>query len=288
MEVQMSKKTTAPTLEHRINSGVDQAAHWAAPKMEAALAWAERGLGEGKVRGKAASKQASHRANDAIEKLTPPVMAGLHQANTVLSGAVDRVTPAVDSARHKVQDEYVPAASGRLAGVAGHASKVAHNARVSPAVESALINLTGDKKAVKKLRKAAEEYAKSAEKRLKKQAKKHGKSGHKGWLVAGIVVAAGAAAVAVWQLTKPVDDPWKTPAPAPLPKQGSQADATGADPDLATRAPSAPAAATTATTATASGLGDAATPAPAVAAGDAVVDTAEEQVGGIPAPKSAE
>ena len=280
----MSKKTTAPTLEHRINSGVDQAAHWAAPKMEAALAWAERGLGEGKVRGKAASRQASHRANDAIDKLTPQVRAGLHQANTVLAGAVDRVTPAVDTARHKVQDEYVPAASGRLAGVAGQASKVAHNAKVSPAVENALINLTGDKKAVKKLRKAAEEYARSAEKQLKKRAKKHGKSSHKGWLVAGIVVAAGAAAVAVWQLTKPVDDPWKTPAPAPLPKQGTQAAATGTDPDLATRAPSAP----TATTATASGQGNAATPAPAVAAGDAVVDTAEEKVDGIPAPKSAE
>lgn len=283
----MSKKTTAPTLEDRINSGVDQAAHWAAPKMEVALAWAERGLGEGKVRGKAASKQASHRATDTIEMLAPQVRAGLHQANAVLSGAVDRVSPAVDSARHKVQDEYVPAASGRLAGVAGQASKVAHNAKVSPAVENALINLTGDKKAVKNLRKAAEQYAKSAEKQFNKQAKKQGKSGHKGWLVAGIIVAAGAAAVAVWQLTKPVDDPWKTPAPAPLPKQGAPAGtAAGADPDLATRAPSAPAAAT-ATTTTAAGQGDAATPAPAVAAGDAVVDTAEEKVDGAPAPKSA-
>lgn len=282
----MSKKTTAPTLEDRINSGVDQAAHWAAPKMESALAWAERGLGEGKVRSKAASQQASHRANDAIEKLAPQVMAGLHQANMVLSGAVDRVAPAVDTARHKVQDEYVPAASGRLAGVAGQASKAAHNAKVSPAVESALISLTGDKKAVKKLRKAAEDYAKSAEKQLKKQAKRQGKSGAKGWLVAGIVVAAGAAAVAVWQLTKPVDDPWKTPAPAPLPKQGvpAGAAATGADPDLATRAPSAPAATTT----VASGSGNTSTPAPAVAAGDALVDTAEEKVDGIPAPKSAE
>ncbi|HRO30386.1 hypothetical protein [Citricoccus sp.] len=281
----MSKKTTAPTLEDRINSGVDQAAHWAAPKMEAALAWAEKGLGEGKVRGKAASRQASGRAHDALDLLTPQVKAGLHQANTALAGAVGLVTPAVDTARHKVQDEYVPAASGRLADVAGHASKAAHHAKVSPAVENALINLTGDKKAVRKLRKAAEEYAKSAEKRFKKQAKKHGKSGHKGWLVAGIVVAAGAAAVAVWQLTKPVDDPWKTPAPAPLQNQG----ATGADPDLTTRAPSAPAATTTtATTATAAGQGDATAPAPAVAAGNAVVDTAEEKVDGVPAPKSAE
>ncbi len=279
----MSKKTTAPTLEDRINSGVDHATHWAAPKMEAALAWAERGLGEGKVRGKVASKQASDRANDAIDKLAPQVMAGLHQANTVLTGAVDRVAPAVDTARHKVQDEYVPAASGRLAGVAGLASKAAHNAKVSPAVENALVSLTGDKKAVKNLRKAAEQYAKSAEKQLKKQAKKQNTSGNKGWLVAGIVVAAGAAAVAVWQLTKPVDDPWKTPAPAPLQKQGAVA--TGADPDLATRAPSAPAATTTAT---ASRQGAAATQAPAVAAGDAVVDTAEEKVDGIPAPKSAE
>lgn len=275
----MSKKTTAPTLEDRINSGVDQAAHWAAPKMEAALAWAEKGLGEGKARGRVASKQASDRATDALEKLAPQVKAGLHQANSVFSGAVDRVSPAVDVARHKVQDDYVPAASGRLAGVAGLASKAAHTAKVSPAVESALVGITGDKKAVKKLRKAAEQYAKSAEKQFKKQAKKQGGAGGKGWLVAGMVVAAGAAAVAVWQLTKPVDDPWKTPAPSPLPQQTTQAGATatGADPDLATRAPS-----TQAPTAPSTAQGGTAGQTPAVAAGDAVVDTAEGD--GVPAP----
>ncbi|QCU76809.1 hypothetical protein E7744_00050 [Citricoccus sp. SGAir0253] len=294
----MSKKTTAPTLEDRLTTGVDQAALWAAPKVEAALAWAERGLGEGKVRGKAARAQASHQVADTIERLTPPVKAGLGQAGAALAGAAERVAPVVETARHKVQDEYVPAASGRLAGVAGQASRAAHHAKVSPAVESALIGLTGDKKAVKKLRRAAEQYAKSAERQLKKQARKSG-SGNTGWLVAGMVVAAGAAAVAVWQLTKPVDDPWKAPAPAPLPRTGAPAGATvpaaaattGADPDLATRAPSTPAAtpaSTATTTLPAATPGAGTTPAPAVAAGDAVVDTAEEKVEGVPAPKSAE
>jgi hypothetical protein len=290
MEVQMSKKTTVPSIEHRINAGVDQAAHWAAPKVEAALAWAERGLGEGKVQGKAVSEKTSQQLTEALEKLSPQVRAGLAQASAALTEAVekvspqvqtqlDRLTPAFEGARSKVEYEYVPAASARLAPVAGQASKVAHNVKFSPGVEKALVNLTGDKKAVKKLKKAAEEYAKAAEKQLKKQAKKHHQNNAgKAWLVTGMVVAAGAAAVAVWQLTKPVEDPWKTPAPSPLPKQGAPA-ATGTDPDLATQAPSTPAAGTGT---------NASGPVPGVAVGEATVDTAEEKVNGTPAPKSAE
>ena len=88
------------------------------------------------------------RANDAVEKLTPQVKAGLAHASAALSTA----SPGRGHRPHKVSTTYVPAASGRLAPVAGQASKVAHNAKVSPAVENALMNLTGDKKAVKKLR----------------------------------------------------------------------------------------------------------------------------------------
>ncbi|MEW1980306.1 hypothetical protein AB0333_05160 [Citricoccus sp. NPDC079358] len=292
----MSKKTTVPSIEDRINAGVDHAAHWAAPKVEAALAWAERGLGEGKVQGKAAGEKTSQQVSEAVEKLSPQVRAGLAQASSVLSGAVDKVSPQVqaqldrlapafEGARSKVEGEYVPAASARLATAAGQASKAAHGVKVSPAVERALVNITGDKKAVKKLKKAAEEYARTAEKQLKKQAKKQNKGG-KGWIVAGIVVAAGVAAVAVWQLTKPVEDPWKTPAPSPLPKQDTPSvpAPSGADPDLAVKAPSVPGPTPAAGSAAAS-------PAPSVAAGTATVDTVdatEEKVEGIPAPKSAE
>ncbi|MFC7401542.1 hypothetical protein [Citricoccus sp. GCM10030269] len=292
----MSKKTTVPTIDTRLPAGVDQAAHWVAPKVEAALAWAERGLGEGKVRGKSVRGKTSKQVAGAVEKLSPQVKAGLAQASTTLSGTMDKVSPQVqaqldrmapylEGARGKVETQYLPATSARLAGVAGQASRLAHSAKVSPAVENALVNLTGDKKAVKKLRKAAEEYSKNAEKQFKKQAKKGKKSG-KGWLVAGIVVAAGAAAVAVWQLTKPVEDPWKTPAPAPLPKQDGAAAAApaGTDPDLATRNAAQP----TASANTAGTSSSAATTAPSAVAGNATVDTAEEKVDGVPAPKSAE
>lgn len=302
----MSKKTTVPSIEDRINAGVDQAAHWAAPKVEAALAWAERGLGEGKLQSRIAGERASSQVSDAVEKIGPQVKAGLAQANTALAEAVekvspqvqaqlDRISPAFEEARGKVEGKYLPEASARLAHVAGQASRAAHSAKVSPGVEKALINLTGDKKAVKKLRKATEEYAKSAQKQLKKQAKKSSGRGGKGWLIAGIVVAAGAAAVAVWQLTKPVEDPWKTPAPAPLPQQTTPA---GTDPDLAAKAPSAPAAAPAAAAPAAAAAAPAAapaaaaeTPVPGVAAGAATVDSvnvAEEKVEGTPAPKSAE
>lgn len=113
------------------------------------------------------------------------------------------------------RDEYLPVAAARLADAAGKAGKSVHEVKVPAAVEEAVVRLTGDKKAVKKLRKAAEGYAAAAQKGMKKQAKRQSGSG-KGWILTGMAVAAAGAAYAVWKLTNPVQDPWKAPAPGPV------------------------------------------------------------------------
>lgn len=283
-------KNSTPAVEDRMNAGMDNVMRWAAPKIENMLAWAEKGLGESKARAKIAGNQATHQMEDTVEKVTPQIQAGLAAAGTALAGAASKVAANVDQARHQVQDDYLPAASSRLADLAGQANKGIHNAKVNPALEDALIKLTGDKKALKKLRKAGENYTKVAQKELKKHGRKS--SGGKGWLVAGIIAAAGAAAVAVWQLTKPVEDPWKNPAPKPLTPAGQApkpATTTGAAGAPVTAPKPAPVAGTPAATQSAGAAGTAATPAPApgTAGGNAVVDTSEEKVQGAPAPKSA-
>lgn len=280
-------KNRTPAVEDRMNAGADTLMRWAAPKIENMLAWAEKGAGESKARAKIAASQATHQMEDTVDKVTPQIQSGLAAAGTALAGAANRVVNNVDQARHQVQDDYLPAASSRLADLAGQANKGIHNAKVNPAIEDALIKLTGDKKAVKKLRKAGENYTKVAQKQLKRHGKKS--SGGKGWLVAGIVAAAGAAAVAVWQLTKPVADPWKNPAPKPLTPTGQAPNpaTTGAASSPVTAPKPAPVVGTPAAAPSAGVAGTAATPAPATSGGNAVVDTSEEKVQGAPAPKSA-
>lgn len=296
----MGSKNT-PAVEDRVDQIAQRISRWAAPKVANALAWAEVGLGESTVRAKLAGTQAANQMEDTVDKITPKFQSGIASATSALATAANKVASGVqdgmsqarqqlEHARDQVQNEYVPAASGRLADWAGQANRGIHDAKVSPAVEDALTKLTGDKKAVKKLRKAGEKYTKAAQKELNKHAKEN--NGGKGWLVVGIVAAAGAAAFAVWQLTKPVEDPWKNPAPKPLDRSTGAAGQPVAAPKPAPVA-GTPAAAGTAGTAGAAGTAatpaaPATTTAPAAAAGgNAVVDSTDKPVNGTPAPKPA-
>lgn len=193
-----AKSKTLKKAEKSIQSGVETAKDWVAPKVESALAWAEESL------------------KDGADKAAPLVHDGL-----------EAITHALHTARQKVEEEYAPAAAEQLADMAGKSADALHKVKISDGVNTAVTKVTGDKRAARKLKKAAENYAKSAEKRLKKQAKKQRRSSAKGWVIAGIVVAAGGAAYAVWQLTKPVEDPWKNPTPQPLSNQAAQQPAGG-------------------------------------------------------------
>ncbi|MGC5049321.1 hypothetical protein [Micrococcus porci] len=126
----------------------------------------------------------------------------------------------VEQAAQYAQDrraEYAPKAAASLAGVAGRAEKAAGDVTVPASVEQLLVKLTGDKKAVKHLRQDVQSRAHEAQKGLKKQARQESRrGGATGWIIAGMAAAAAGAGLAVWKLTKPVQDPWAAPVPGPI------------------------------------------------------------------------
>lgn len=128
--------------------------------------------------------------------MTAPVAAKAAQtAGPVAAKAADR---AADS-RAAMQAKYAGAAA-LLAG------KFA-DADTPEQLEAIVAKLTGDKKAVANAKKAASKVVKDYAKQQKKA-----ESSHKGLLVLGLLVAGGVAGVAAWKASRPVEDPWKTPA----------------------------------------------------------------------------
>jgi hypothetical protein len=156
---------------------------------------------------------AEHVLQDSAQRAAPVVDA----ASKKVSEAAHKVGDAASNFQHKVQDDYLPTAAGQLAPVAAGGAKAIRAAEVPDFVNQAITRVTGDKKAGRKLQKAAEQWAKEAEKQLKKQAKKKKKQkSRRGLLVVGITVAAAGAAFAVWRLSQPVEDPWTNPTPQPI------------------------------------------------------------------------
>jgi len=155
---------------------------------------------------------AEHVWQDSAERAAPVV----DIASRKLSDAAHKVGDAASNFQHKMQDEYIPNTAGQLAPVAAGSAKAIKAAELPDFVNQTITRVTGDKKAGRKLQKAAQQWAKEAEKQLKKQAKKKQKKSRRGLLVVGITVAAAGAAYAVWRLSQPVEDPWTNPTPQPL------------------------------------------------------------------------
>ena len=133
----------------------------------------------------AAAKDGSKKLHDVQETLVEKIQEQIENA-----------TPVVESA---VSDARVKAA--------GVADKLA-DAEVSPQVEAVATKVTGDKKALKK----AQKHAVKAAKQYSKQQKKASKKGRKGLLALGLVGSAAAAGYSAYKASRPVEDPWKTPA----------------------------------------------------------------------------
>ena len=150
-----------------------------------------------------------------VAVMTPRILEGIHNFGHSISLVVDyatpnilttlyMATPALNPAKYWLVYCYIPTISNRLWDAADSVSRGLGNASVP--VQTAVAKVTGNKKALKQAQKAAAKAAKE----LKKQQKRGGK----GWLVFGIVASAVVAAVAAWRASRPVEDPWKTPAPA--------------------------------------------------------------------------
>lgn len=234
------KKKPSHTWGHKVLAGIDTAQEWAAPKLGTAADWAEDTYRKSAPKVQDASAKALHAVNDGAAVAGAKIKELSSAAGDGIAAQYDKLPRDAKKKVKKVLDKYddaktdftkntIPAASAKLGGYADKTAKLIHKAEVDPRVEKALIKATGDKKIVKKLRKNSEAAAKRAAKELKKQQK--AKSRKKGLLVFGVVAAGVTAGVAAWRASRPVEDPWKKPAPvasthvpASSPKPAAQAE----------------------------------------------------------------
>jgi hypothetical protein len=251
-ELELSVSSAVENAKDRVEAAVD----WAVPRLQHGIDTASPKIQEG-------LKVAAHNLADGVATVTPRLQDGLAQLapkiHEVVEGtpprlheALDRATPVIANARDRVVVEYLP----RLSDQIGTASEAVHRTLEStPARVDAVAQKLGDVGIIH----AIQEQAHVAGGHLKSAANEASravtgkalvvepqKPKKRGLLIFGVITAAVAAGVAAWKASKPVEDPWKTPAPV-------------------TPAPSAPAATTPAASAT--GVGSAAeTPAPVPAA----------------------
>ncbi|GAB3528712.1 V-type ATP synthase subunit E family protein [Arthrobacter monumenti] len=220
------KKTEHKTRDFQegFYTGVATARQWAAPRIEGGKKWAmpklEKGYETASPKIQEGVRRAAGGVAGGVATVTPKIQHGLDRMGPKISHAVDEVTPriqsqldraapAINHARDRMVDDYIPQVSNRLGVAAGTLATRLDKVETPERFNAVVTRVTGDKKALGNAKKAAVKAARQASKDLQMKRK----SNNKGWLVFGIIAAAVVAGVAAWRASKPVEDPWKTPAP---------------------------------------------------------------------------
>lgn len=222
----------ARDLEHSVAAGVDNARDWAAPRVEAAVNWAvpriQHGIDTASPKIQEGLKSAAHNLADGVATVTPRLQDGLahlapkihdavEDATPKIQETLNKATPALGIARDKVVEEYLPKLSEQL----GQASVVVHHVlENAPAQVDAVAQKLVDSGVVHSVQEQAQATSKQIKavadqtsKAVSQQLAVQQKPKKRGWLVVTVIAAAVAAGVAAWKASKPVEDPWKTPAP---------------------------------------------------------------------------
>ena len=211
-----------------------------------------------------ASGAASPKLREAADKARPQVEALAEKARPQVEALADRAEDLADKARPQVEafadkaneqvhawadklDAYRPEATERAGKFASNAANSLAAAETPQLVDDLAVRLTGDKKAVKKARKALT----NAGKRIQKDTAR--KSGGGKAAVVWTLVIGSAAGIGyyVWKKAQPVEDPWSTPLPNNRPEDARPVGSTpasrqGTAPEVSqTAVPESKAAATT-------------------------------------------
>ena len=187
----------APRLQDGVRSGAISLAggiHTATPYVQQGAASA-KGATSG-LRSRAAVKAA---------KSAPQVAKVAAKVAPV--GAAVKASPQAAKALKAANDGKL-AVSERYNATAAQLAQRFADADTPEQFEAAVARLTGNKKAVKNAKKAAARMSKD----YAKQQKKAQKGGGRGLLVLGLVVTGLVAGAAAFKASRPVQDPWKTPA----------------------------------------------------------------------------
>lgn len=217
-ELELSVSSAVENAKDRVEAAVD----WAVPRLQHGIDTASPKIQDG-------LKTAAYNLADGVATVTPRIQDGLaHLAPRIhdavegatprLHEALDKATPVIANARDRVVVEYLP----RLSDQIGTASEVVHRTLESaPARVDAVAQRLGDagiihslqeqaQVAGTQLKSAASEASRAVTGKALVQPEKPKK---RGLLIVGVIAAAVAAGVAAWKASKPVEDPWKTPAP---------------------------------------------------------------------------
>lgn len=173
-----------------------------------------------------ASGAASPKLREAADKARPQVEALAEKARPQVEALADRAEGLAVKARPQVEafadkandqvhawadklDAYRPEATERAGKFATNAANSLAAVETPQLVDDLAVRLTGDKKAVKKARKALT----NAGKRIQKDTAR--KSGGGKAAVVWTLVIGSAAGIGyyVWKKAQPVEDPWSTPLP---------------------------------------------------------------------------
>ncbi|WP_235345329.1 hypothetical protein [Brevibacterium sp. UCMA 11754] len=173
-----------------------------------------------------ASGAASPKLREAADKARPQVEALAEKARPQVEALADRAEDLAVKARPQVEafadkandqvhawadklDAYRPEATERAGKFATNAANSLAAVETPQLVDDLAVRLTGDKKAVKKARKALT----NAGKRIQKDTAR--KSGGGKAAVVWTLVIGSAAGIGyyVWKKAQPVEDPWSTPLP---------------------------------------------------------------------------
>src|SRR5699024_2683634 len=109
-----------------------------------------------------AAEQVRHWAEDVWQDSADRAAPVVDAASKVLSDTANKVGDAASDFQGKLQDDYIPTAAGQLAPVAGRSADVIKDAEIPAFVNDTITRVTGNKRAGRKLQKAASQWAKDA------------------------------------------------------------------------------------------------------------------------------
>jgi ElaB/YqjD/DUF883 family membrane-anchored ribosome-binding protein len=207
---------TLQSVSDAVRESSAQALEASGPYLERANEW----LHEASDAAAPRIREASERLQSAAESVRPHVENALNEAKSRFDDARDaaekeydsRIAPALrdqaDSAEKRTRE-----AAARAGATASSVAGVLAAKQTPKGFDDAVARITGDKKAMKKARKALKQAGKDVQKRTAQKS-----SSGATWFWVGLgVVGAGAIAFAVARRLRPVEDPWSTPLPGNRP-----------------------------------------------------------------------
>ena len=148
---------------------------------------------------------------DASDAAAPKLREAADRANEQVGVFTEKARPQAEALAGKANriEAYRPEATERAGKVAGTAAASLAAMETPQLIDNLAVRLTGDKKAMKKARKALA----NAGKRIQKETAQKSNTSKKALVWTLVIGSAAGIGYYVWKKAQPVEDPWSTPLP---------------------------------------------------------------------------